>query len=406
MTDLKGKKILIGISGGIAAYKICSLVRLFVKAGAAVKVIMTPAAVSFVSPLTLSALSRNEVIINILPDHTDLSKSEKVDSGTWHVNYGLWADIFIIAPATCNTIGKAISGISDNFLLATLLACRCPVLFAPAMDDDMYKHKVTQRNISGLRSIGYQIIDPVYGELASGLTGEGRMAEPEDIFHRAEFILNSSRDLAGKKILVTAGPTREYLDKVRFISNPSTGKMGFELAKAAQARGADVTLISGPVNLETPTGVNRIDVVSADDMFRDVKSRVRGKDLVIMSAAVEDFTPMNKIEKKIKKENESKFVFEFEKVVDILSYLGKNKKGYKLIGFAVETDNESVNAKKKLLSKNLDLIVLNNPNVAGAGFGTETNIVTLIDKKSAESLPLMSKYDVSNKILDKYLTIR
>jgi len=404
--ELEGKKILIGISGGIAAYKICNLVRLFIKSGAEVKVVMTPAAVSFVSPLTLSALSRNEVIINILPSLSDSAKSEKVDTRTWHVNYGLWADLFIVAPATCNTIGKAMSGISDNFLLATLLACRCPVLIAPAMDDDMFKHKVTQRNIEGLRSIGYQIIDPVYGELASGLTGDGRMAEPEAIFDRAASILKTSKDLSGRKILITAGPTREYLDKVRYISNPSTGKMGFELARASQERGADVTLISGPVNLETPAGVNRIDVVSADDMFRKVKSNLRGKDLVIMSAAVEDFTPLNKVDKKIKKENESKFVFEFVKVDDILSYLGKNKKGFRLIGFALETDNETDNAKKKLTYKNLDLIVLNNPNVPGAGFGTDTNIVTLIDKKSSESLPVMSKFDVSNKILDKYLKLK
>lgn len=404
--DLKGKKILIGISGGIAAYKICSLVRLFIKADAEVKVIMTPAAVSFVSPVTLSALSKNEVVINMLPDQSEIIKSERVDTKTWHVNYGLWADIFIIAPATCNTIGKAFGGLSDNFLLSTLLACRCPVLFAPAMDDDMYKNKVTQRNIEGLKAIGYHIADPVFGELASGLTGEGRMSEPETIFEKTRVILAGSKDLAGKKILITAGPTREYIDKVRFISNPSTGKMGFELARAAQERGAEVTLITGPVNLETPFGVNRIDVISADDMFRSVKSKRKGKQLIIMSAAIEDFTPLNKANIKIKKEDQTKFVFEFTKVVDILSFLGKSKDGYKLIGFAVETDNEVNNAKKKLTAKNLDMIVLNNPNTPGAGFGSDTNVVTLIDRKSSESLPIMSKFEVANRILDRYLKLR
>jgi phosphopantothenoylcysteine decarboxylase/phosphopantothenate--cysteine ligase len=404
--DLKGKKILIGISGGIAAYKICSLVRLFIKAGAEVKVVMTPAAVSFVSPVTLSALSRNEVVINMLPDQSEIIKSERVDTKTWHVNYGLWADIFIIAPATCNTIGKAFGGISDNFLLSTLLACRCPVLFAPAMDDDMYKNKVTQRNIEALKAIGYHIADPVFGELASGLTGEGRMSEPETIFEKTKVILAGTKDLSGKKILITAGPTREYIDKVRFISNPSTGKMGFELARAAQERGAEVTLITGPVNLETPFGVNRIDVISADDMFRSVKSKRKGKQLIIMSAAIEDFTPLNKANVKIKKEDQTKFVFEFTKVVDILSFLGKSKDGYKLIGFAVETDNEINNAKKKLTAKNLDIIVLNNPNTVGAGFGSDTNVVTLIDRKSSESLPIMSKFEVANRILDRYLKLR
>ena len=404
--DLKGKKILIGISGGIAAYKICSLVRLFIKAGAEVKVIMTPAAVSFVSPVTLSALSRNEVVINMLPDQSQIMMSERVDTKTWHVNYGLWADIFIIAPATCNTIAKAYGGISDNFLLSTLLACRCPVLFAPAMDDDMYKNKVTQRNIEGLKAIGYHIADPVFGELASGLTGEGRMSEPETIFEKTIVILAGTKDLAGKKILITAGPTREYIDKVRFISNPSTGKMGFELARAAQERGAEVTLITGPVNLQTPIGVKRFDVVSAEDMFKSVKSNSKRKHLIIMSAAIEDFTPLNKTNAKLKKENQSTFTFKFTKVVDILSYLGKKKENHKLIGFAVETDNEISNAKKKLSEKNLDMIVLNNPNTPGAGFGTDTNIVTLIDRKSSERLPIMSKYDVANKILDRYLKLK
>ncbi len=404
--SVKGKKILIGISGGIAAYKICSLVRLFIKSGAEVKVVMTPAAVNFVSPVTLSALSKNEVAINIFPENSSWGKSETIDTRTWHVNYGLWCDLFIVAPATCNTIAKTSSGICDNFLLASLYSCRCPVLFVPAMDDDMYRHKATRRNISALREFGYQVMDAEFGELASGLTGEGRMPEPERIFEEADKILTKKSDLAGRKILISAGPTREYIDRVRFITNPSTGKMGFELARAAKERGATVTLVSGPVNMETPDGVKRINVETAAQMFDALKSNRRNKDLIIMSAAVEDFTPAVKSDFKIKKENESRFTFEFTKVTDILQYLGKNKSGFRLIGFAVETDNESINAKKKLVSKNLDMIVMNNPNVEGAGFGTDTNVVTLIDKKGSEKLPLLSKFEVANKILDSYLKMR
>lgn len=404
--DLKGKKILVGITGGIAAYKICMLVRLFVKAGAEVRVVMTPAAASFVSPLTLSALSKNEVIINILPSDTNFSKAEKTETKTWHVNYGIWADLFVIAPATCNTLAKAASGICDNFLLACFLSSRCPVLFAPAMDDDMYKNKITKRNIENLRQLGYHFIDPEFGELASGLTGEGRMAEPENIFSKAAAVLQVRKDLAGKKILITAGPTREYLDRVRFITNPSTGKMGFELARAAAQRGANVTLITGPVTQETPSGVKRIDVVSADDMFRSVRANRKSKDLIIMSAAVEDFTPALKSDRKIKKEGGDTFIFEFTKVVDILRFLGTDKKGYRLIGFAVETDDEIANARKKLAEKNLDMIVLNNPNTEGAGFGTDTNVVTLIDRKSKLELPKLSKFDVANRILDRYIQLK
>lgn len=404
--ELKGKKVLVGITGGIAAYKICSLVRLFIKAGAEVRVVMTPSAVSFVSPVTLSALSKNEVIINLLPVPGSFQNSEKVETSTWHVNYGLWADLFVIAPATCNTIAKAVAGICDNFLLAALFSCRCPVLISPAMDEDMYKHPVTRRNIKALAEIGYRIIDPEYGELASGLTGEGRMAEPERIFEVASKMLNARKDLAGKKVLVTAGPTREFIDKVRFISNPSTGKMGFEIARAARQRGASVTLITGPVSLETPNGVKRIDVVTSDEMFRSVKANKKNKDLIVMAAAVEDFTPAAKSGFKIKKEGNSGFTFDFVLSVDILSHLGKEKSGYKLIGFAVETNDGIANARKKLSSKKLDLIVLNNPDEEGAGFGTDTNVVTLIDRRSEERLPKMTKYDVANRILDKYLLLK
>lgn len=430
---LKGKKILIGISGGISAYKICYLVRMFIKQSAEVKIIMTPAATKFVSPITLSALSKNEVTINMFPKNNNFENAEKVETKTWHVNLGVWADVFIIAPATANTISKIAHGASDNFLLTTVLASKCPVIISPAMDDDMYKNPATKKNLEIIKSFGYEIIDPVFGELASGIIGEGRMAEPEDILKfTSDFLLNKKnrvnkfvirttekilfehpsnqllkkKDLKGKKILITAGPTIEFLDSVRFISNSSTGKMGFELARAAKDRGAEVTLISGPVSLDDINDVKRINVQTSEEMFSEVKANLKNKDLVIMTAAVEDFKPLNTIDKKIKKENNSKFIFEFEKTVDILEHIGKNKKGFKLIGFALETDNGVENAKSKLKKKNLDLIVLNNPKTKGAGFGTDTNVVTLIDKKGKTDFPIMSKYEVGNVILDKYLKLK
>lgn len=403
---LKGKKILLGISGGIAAYKICYLVRMLIKEGAEVRIIMTPSAVNFVSPVTLSALSKNEVIINMFPANPDLSKAEKVETKTWHVNLGLWADVFIIAPATANTIAKIACGICDNFLLSSVLAAKCPVLVAPTMDDDMYKNPSTKNNLAKLKEYGYKIIDPEFGELASGIHGEGRMAEPEKITECIKNFFKFKSDLKGKKVLITAGPTIEFLDGVRFLTNSSTGKMGFELARAAHDRGADVTLITGPVSLENIDKVKRIDVNTADEMLKKVKSNINKKDLIIMTAAVEDFKPVNASNSKIKKENQDKFVFEFVKTVDILESVGKIKKGFKLIGFALETDNGIENAIVKLKKKNLDLIVLNNPHTPGAGFGTDTNVVTLIDKKNIEELPIMSKYDAGNAILDKYIKMK
>lgn len=400
---LKDKKILLGISGGIAAYKICYLVRMLIKEGADVRIIMTPSAVNFVSPVTLSALSKNEVIINMFPPNPDLSKAEKVETKTWHVNLGIWADLFVIAPATANTIAKIACGICDNFLLSSVLAAKCPILVAPTMDDDMYKNHSTKSNIEKLKEYGYKIIEPEFGELASGIFGEGRMAEPEKISEFIKDFFKFKSDLSGKKVLITAGPTIEFLDGVRFITNSSTGRMGFELARAARDRGAEVTLVTGPVTLENIDKVKRINVNTSDEMLKKVKSNINKKDLVIMTAAVEDFKPVNAVSSKIKKENREKFIFEFKKTVDILENIGKLKQGFKLIGFALETDNGIENAKAKLKKKNLDLIVLNNPQTPGAGFGTDTNIVTLIDAKNIEELPIMTKYDVSNAILDKYI---
>lgn len=401
---LQGKKILVGITGGIAAYKICNLVRLFIKAGAEVKVIMTPAATKFVSPLTLSVLSQNEVVINMFPESFNPENTETVNAKTWHINYGMWPDIFIIAPSTANTIAKIVCGISDNFLLSTVLAARCPVVLAPTMDEDMYNNKITKNNLKKIRESGFDIINPVEGELASGLYGIGKMPEPEIIFNFVKEKLLKKKDLSGKKILVTAGPTVEKIDSVRFISNYSSGKMGFEIAKAARERGAEVTLISGPINIEYNLKINRIDVNSTDDMFKAVKNVYRSQDLIIMSAAVADFKPSVTSDKKIKKEsNNKKILLELEQTPDILKFLGEKKKNYYLIGFALETDNGIKNAKEKLNQKNLDLIVLNNPELKGAGFGTDTNIVTFIDNKKVRKLPMMSKYEVGNKILDYYL---
>lgn len=400
---MKNKKILIGITGGIAAYKICSLVRLFIKAGAEVKVIMTPAATKFVSPLTLSVLSRNNVLINTFPSTVDYEKVEKFEQFTWHINLAMWADVFLIAPATANTIGKIISGIADNFLLCTVFASRCPVILVPSMDEDMYRNSIVQRNIQSLEAEGYKIIYPVYGELASGIYGIGKMPEPEEIFDYIVSFLNRRTDLSGKKILVTAGPTREPIDAVRYITNYSSGKMGFEIARAAFDRGAEVTLISGLVSLKESAGIKRINVETADEMYKEVKTIYDKFDLIIMAAAVSDFKVDRARKDKIKKEGVDSIKLEFVKNVDILKFLGEKKKNYKLYGFALETQNGINNAKKKLKEKNLDLVILNNPLEQGAGFESDTNIVTLIDNKRVRRLHKMSKYDVGNAILDYYL---
>ena len=401
---LKGKKIIVGVSGGIAAYKICSLVRLYKKAGAEVRVLMTPSAVQFVSPLTLSVLSGNQVIINMFREE-NTSESETVNAGTWHISNGMWADIIVLAPATANTIAKINAGISDNFLLSSVLAARCLVIVVPTMDEDMYKNRITQRNINSLGKLGFKILDPVEGELASGLIGMGKMREPEEIFAFTEEQF-AVKDLKGNKILITAGPTRQPVDAVRYISNYSTGKMGFEIAKAAYKRGADVVLITGPSELKADKKIKRIDVNTTEEMFEAVKENIKGIKLAVMAAAVSDFRPEKVHGNKIKKDKSGKLSVDFVKTVDIAAYLGRNKKGFKLIGFALETDNQIDNAKKKLKNKNLDLVVLNDPNVKGAGFGTDTNVATIIDKKTARELPLMQKSELADKILDYFLEMK
>jgi len=398
---LKSKKIVIGVTGGISAYKIPLLVREFKKAGAEVKIVMTPSAAKFINPITLAALSENEVITNTFPD----TSKPVVKAETWHINLGTWADIMLIAPATANTIAKLVYGIADNPVSIVALSCRCPVVVSPSMDTYMWENLSTQENISKLQERGYKIIHPEVGELASGLVGKGRLPEIKKLIKSIDsFFDKSFDDLKGVNILITAGPTHEPIDPVRFIGNRSSGKMGFALAKVSVERGADVTLVSGPSHLETPRNVKRINIETASEMFKAVTSLKKKPNVVIMSAAVADFTPEFTSKGKIKKEKSDKtnLVLNLKKTKDILQTLGKNKRsGQILIGFALETNDEIKNANTKLREKNLDLIVLNNPLKKGAAFGGETNLVTLIHRNGKkEKLPLMTKYDVANKILD------
>ena len=372
MSILKDKNILLGITAGIAAYKSASLVRLFIKAGANIKVVMTPASKDFITPLTLSTLSKNPVYSSFV--------DEEDDNQVWnnHIDLGLWADLFVIAPATANTLAKMANGVCDNILLATYLSAKCPVYFAPAMDLDMYKHQSTKNSFEKLSSFGNKMIPAGTGELASGLVGEGRMAEPKDI---VDFITNDILDqlpLNGKSVLITAGPTYEALDPVRFIGNHSSGKMGFEIAKSAANLGAKVTLVSGPTHQNIDHNhVILKPVVSAQEMYNEVHKHFKDSDIAILSAAVADYRPKKVADKKIKNKD-STFTIELEKTKDILRSLGEAKSNQFLVGFALETNDELANAKGKLRSKNLDLIVLNSLKDEGAGFGVSTNKVTFI----------------------------
>jgi phosphopantothenoylcysteine decarboxylase/phosphopantothenate--cysteine ligase len=371
---LSGKKILIGVTGSIAAYKSILLVRLMIIAGAEVKVILTPSANEFVSSLTLATLSKNKVLVHL------------ADEGTWanHVMLGRWADVFLIAPTTCNTLSKMAQGACDNLLLASYFSATCPVVIAPAMDEDMWHHPATKRNVKTLEEFGNMVISVEKGELASGLSGLGRMAEPETVVTFLEEHFFRSNALAGKKALVTAGPTYESIDPVRFIGNHSTGKMGFALATELYEKGADVTLVSGPTSLDVKyKGIKVVHVTSAKEMF-DVSTNVfTTSDIAVMTAAVADYTPRITSAQKIKKDTEG-LELELVKTKDILQSLGAVKKESQvLVGFALETDNEEVNAKAKLTRKNADLLVLNSLNQEGAGFGLETNNVTIFDKDNS-----------------------
>ncbi|MAT39068.1 MAG: bifunctional phosphopantothenoylcysteine decarboxylase/phosphopantothenate--cysteine ligase CoaBC [Ectothiorhodospiraceae bacterium] len=393
---LQGKHIIVGVTGSIAAYKAAILVRELVKAGAEVRVAMTDSACEFITPMTLGTLSQNAVIKDMFPPESG--------AGTWHIDTGLWADAMIVAPASANTIAKLAYGFADNALCSLALALRCPLLVAPVMDTDMLVHPATQRNIDVLRERGVKIIDPEEGELASGLTGPGRLPEIPVIME----VIRSSiprevKDLSGKNVLVTAGPTHEKLDPVRYIGNFSSGKMGFAIAEAAAARGANVTLIAGPVHLDTPIGVKRIDIESAEQMFECVRTEMKTQDVIVMSAAVADFRPAKELPGKLKKGSirEDEYKLELVKNPDILEYLGKNKGERTLVGFALETDDPVDNAAEKIVKKNTDMIVLNNPLQDGAGFAVDTNIVTFLypDGRKQE-LDKMRKRELAEKILD------
>ena len=408
MSVLSGKKIVLGISGGIAAYKTASLVRLFIKAGAHVQVIMTPASKDFITPLTLSTLSKRPVFSSFYKEEETLvSEVENPNQNLeWnnHVEIGLWADLMIVAPATANTLSKMANGICDNLLIATYLSAKCPVYFAPAMDLDMYKHPSTIESFSKLKSFGNTIIPAESGELASGLSGEGRMAEPENIVAFIENEMESELPLIGKKILITAGPTYEAIDPVRFIGNHSSGKMGFDLALCAANYGASVLLISGPTHLSIRHElVQVIPVISAEEMHEQCHNYFKTADVFIGAAAVADYKPKKPALHKIKK-SEEPFVIELEKTKDILASLGSIKQKQFLIGFALETENEIENAKLKIQKKNLDLIVLNSLQDKGAGFGGTTNKVTFIDTNfDVFPMELKSKEEVANDILIKII---
>lgn len=392
---LKGKNILIGVTGSIAAYKVPYLVRLLVKEGAGVQVILTENARDFVTPLTISTLSKRPALTYPFDER----------DGTWnsHVDMGNWADLMLVAPASAATLSKMAAGMADNLLTTTYLSAKCPVYFAPAMDLDMYKHPTTARNVETLLGYGNRLIEPQVGELASGLSGAGRMEEPEKILEVIRAHFRSSEQLKGKHILVTAGPTHEQIDPVRFIGNYSSGKMGFSIAEEAANRGARVTLITGPVNLSVNhPEIKRIDVKSAEDMEQAVMKKFQEVDVAIMSAAVADYTPAEKSEIKLKKQDGPLSV-KLRPTLDILANMGKNKrKDQILVGFALETNNELENARKKLQNKNLDFIVLNSLRDEGAGFEGDTNKITIIGRdEKIHTYPLKSKNQVAADILDR-----
>mgnify|MGYP003407508321 FL=1 len=396
---LKDKKIVLGITGSIAAYKACYIIRGLIKKGAEVQVVITPAGKEFITPITLSALTSKPVISEFFAQR----------DGTWnsHVDLGLWADAMLIAPATASTIGKMANGVADNMLITTYLSAKAPVFVAPAMDLDMFAHPSTQKNLDTLRSYGNHIIEPASGELASHLVGKGRMEEPDNIIrHLEEYFASKEGDLKDKTILITTGPTYEKIDPVRFIGNYSSGKMGFALADECASRGAKVILIAGPTQQKTRyTSVERYDVESASQMFEAVKEKFPEADAAILSAAVADYTPEQVADEKIKREKTGEMTLALKPTQDIAAYLGSWKNNFPLrekilVGFALETNNEETNALDKLNRKNLDFIVLNSLNDKGAGFQCDTNKVTIIDREGREEYPLKSKAEVAHDIVN------
>ncbi len=390
---LKGKHIILGITGSIAAYKAAMLCRLLKCAGCEVRVVMTPMAKQFITPLTMATLSRNPILVDFFDP----------ENGAWnsHVSLGEWADCYLIAPATANTLAKMATGVADNLLLTTYLSARCPVAIAPAMDLDMYAHTTTQHNLAALRSTGVAVIEPGEGELASGLTGKGRMAEPEQIVAEVERLLGEKKkSLSGRRFLVTAGATREPIDPVRYITNHSSGKMGYAIAGELARRGAEVTLLSGRTALPTPEGVEKVETLSAADMYAAATKRWSESDGAVMCAAVADYTPARTAATKIKKGDGDMSIL-LRRTEDIAATLGRDKGGRLLAGFALETDNELANAEAKLAKKNLDFIVLNSMRDSGACFRGDTNKVSIIDRDGRTDHPLMTKREVAALIVDR-----
>ena len=391
--SLQGRHILLGITGSIAAYKAAVLCRLLKTAGAEVRVVMTPLAKQFITPLTMATLAKNPILVEFFDP----------ENGAWnsHVSLGEWADCYLIAPATANTLAKMATGVADNLLLTTYLSARCPVVVAPAMDLDMFAHPATQANLATLRSRGVRVVEPEAGELASGLTGKGRLAEPEHIVEAVTRLLApTAKSLEGRHFLVTAGATIEAIDPVRFISNHSSGKMGYAIAGELAARGARVTLVSGRTALACPEGVERVDVLSAEEMYRAATEAFDACDGAVMYAAVADYTPEQVSATKLRK-GDGELVIRLRRTHDIAAELGARKEGRLLVGFALETDDEEAHAEQKLARKHFDFIVLNSLRDAGAGFRGDTNKVTFIDRTGREPLPLLTKREVAGRIVDR-----
>ena len=388
---LQGKHIVLGVTGSIAAFKIASLASMLKKQKADVTVIMTQNAVNFINPITFESLTGNKCLV----DTFDRNFQYKVE----HISLAKQTDVFLVAPASANVIAKAAHGIADDMLTTTLLACRCPKIFAPAMNTRMYQNPIVQDNMKILENYGMEVVTPALGYLACGDTGEGKMPEPEVLFESIVKAL-APKDMSGIKVLVTAGPTREKIDPVRYITNHSSGKMGYAIARAAMLRGADVTLVTGKTDLTPPMGVNTVKIISAADMAQAVKECAGEQDIIIKAAAVADYRPKYTSDEKMKKKDEDMCI-ELERTQDILGFLGAHKKeGQFLCGFSMETENMIENSRKKLEKKNLDLIVANNLKEQGAGFGTDTNIVTLLSKEDTIQLPIMSKEEVADRLLD------
>ena len=393
---LKGKHIVLGVPGSIAAYKIASLASMLVKKQADVTVIMTPNATNFINPITFESLTGNKCLV----DTFDRNFQFQVE----HVALAKLADVFLVAPASANVIAKAAHGIADDMLTTTLLACQCPKIFAPAMNTRMYENPIVQDNIEKLKGYGMEMITPSNGYLACGDTGAGKMPEPETLFEAIVKAL-APKDLAGKKVLVTAGPTQEKMDPVRYISNHSTGKMGYAVARAAMLRGADVTLVSGVTALQPPEGVKVVPVISAADMAQAVKAAASEHDIIVKAAAVADYRPAVTADEKIKKKD-GELTLSLERTEDILAWLGANRlEGQILCGFSMETEHLLENSRAKLERKKIDMIVANSLKQAGAGFGTDTNVVTLLTKQGTEELPLLSKEEVADRLLDRLMEL-